>query len=70
MLKTLSHVDAFAPESGKLAGISPDFLSVVVDDLLSMLRTWSKMGSRVCRVVDGPWSDTCICCVSLLMLQV
>jgi hypothetical protein len=52
VLKTLSHVDGLTPDSAKSAGIS-SHLGLALD-LLSMLRTWSKMGSRVCRVVVGP----------------
>jgi hypothetical protein len=63
VLKTLSQVDGLTPDSAKSAGIS-SHLGLAVD-LLSMLRTWSKMGSRVCRVVGGPWSG--ICCVSLMV---
>lgn len=76
-LKTLSHlegltlgsVDCFAGMSdmGSL-GISSERVFAV--DLLSMLRTWLKMGSRFCRVVCGPWSGTCTCMLLLLFLLV
>lgn len=63
VLKTLSQVEGFAPCSEKLAGMSSHL--GVPDDLLRIFRTWSKMGSRVCRVLCGPWSG--ICCVSLIV---
>ena len=63
VLKTLSHVEDFALVSGECAGISSD--SAFAVDLLSILRTWLNMGSRVCRVLSGPWSV--ICCVSLIV---
>lgn len=66
VLKTLSHVDGLTPGSAKSADTS--YVLEFVFDLLSMLRTWSKMGSRVCRVVDGPWSGICSVAPMLLLL--
>lgn len=62
VLKTLSHVEGLAPVS---AG-TPSHLGFA-GDLLSMFLTWLNMGSRVCRVVCGPWSS--ICCVSRMSYE-
>jgi hypothetical protein len=67
-LKTLSHLEGLTLGSADCFTAMSDMCSpgvsserVVAVDLLSMLRTWLKMGSRFCRVVCGPWSGTCSC---------
>ena len=72
-LKTLSHLEGLTLGSADCFTAMSDMCSLGISserafavDLLSMLRTWSKMGSRVCRVVGGPWSGTCIVCVALM----
>jgi hypothetical protein len=74
-LKTLSHLEGLTLDSADCFTAMSDMCSMGVSservfavDLLSMLRTWLKMGSRFCRVVCGPWSDTCSCMLLLLLL--
>ena len=73
-LKTLSHLEGLPLGSDGLTamsdGCSLELSSgrVFAVDLLSMLRTWLKMGSRACREVCGPWSGICMLSVLLGLL--
>lgn len=59
-LKTLSHLEDLILGSDGFAGMSEGCSAGVSSgrvfeaDLLSMLRTWLKMGSLACRAVCGP----------------
>lgn len=74
-LKTLSHLEGLTLGSADCFTAMSDMCSLGISserafavDLLSMLRTWLKMGSRFCRVVCGPWSGTWTCMLSLSCL--